>query len=67
MLDLYELKDGQVTQLRVALDKFEGQIEVLARQKRDIEQAMEELTRTMGVVSGMLRDREEVGTAEAAE
>ena len=66
MLDLYELKDGQVTQLRVALQKFGRQIEVLATQKRDIEQALDELTRTMQVVSGMLRDREGE-TAEPAQ
>lgn len=58
MLDLYDLKDGQVTQLKVSLDKFAGQIDVLHQQKRDIEQAIEELTRTMNVVAGMLRDRE---------
>jgi len=58
MLDLYDLKDGQVTQLRVALDRFGRQIEILRRQKRDIEQAIDELSRTIEVVSGMLRDRE---------
>jgi DNA-binding transcriptional MerR regulator len=59
MLDLYDLKDGQVTQLKVALAKFGQQIEALHRQKADIELAIGELTRTMQVVSGMLRDREE--------
>ena len=65
MLDLYDLKDGQVTQLRVALDKFNRQVEVLRQQKRDIEQALEELTRTTEVVAGMLRDRE-VGRTPSA-
>lgn len=58
MLDLYDLKDGQETQLKVSLDKFAGQIEILHQQKRDIEQAIEELTRTMEIVAGMLRNRE---------
>ena len=58
MLDLYDLRDGQVTQLRVALEKFTGQIDVLKRQKGDIEQAIHELTRTAEVVAGMLRERE---------
>ena len=31
---------------------------MLKRQKRDIEQAIDELTHTMTVVAGMLRDRE---------
>ncbi len=57
MLDLYDLKDGQETQLRVALEKFQSQIDVLKRQKVEVEQAIEELTRTMDVVSGMLEER----------
>ena len=57
MLDLYDLKDGQETQLRVSLDRFQNQIDVLKAQKEDIEQAIEELTRTMDVVSGMLEER----------
>ena len=70
MLDLYDLKDGQVTQLKVALDKFNRQITLLQDQKREIEQAIDELTRTMEVVSGMLRNREAIGPEglkEAAE
>ena len=71
MLNLYDLKDGQVTQLRVALDGFTRQIAVLRQQKQDIEQAIEELTRTVDVVSGMLRTREggegSEGMSEAAE
>ncbi|HSG95357.1 MAG TPA: MerR family DNA-binding protein, partial [Afifellaceae bacterium] len=58
MLDLYDLKDGQATQLRVALERFERQIGVLRQQKQDIEQAIEELTRTMDIVAGMLKQRE---------
>ncbi|MCC2113902.1 MAG: MerR family DNA-binding transcriptional regulator, partial [Hyphomicrobiales bacterium] len=40
MVDLYDLRDGQVTQLRVALSKFSEQIAVLEEQRRDIEQAI---------------------------
>lgn len=57
MLDLYDLKDGQETQLKVALEKFQNQIDVLKQQKLDIEQAIDELTHTMDVVSGMLEER----------
>ena len=57
MLDLYDLKDGQETQLKVALEKFQNQIDVLKQQKLDIEQAISELTQTMDVVSGMLQER----------
>ena len=58
MLDLYDLKDGQVTQLKVSLEKFQNQIKVLRRQKADIEQAIDELTRTKDVVAEMLQERE---------
>lgn len=58
MLNLYDLRDGQVTQMRVALDKFREQIAHLETQKRDIEQAIEELQRTVEIVSGILREKE---------
>ncbi|MEP3670550.1 MAG: MerR family DNA-binding transcriptional regulator, partial [Roseibium sp.] len=58
MLDLYDLRDGQVTQLRVALSKFNEQIAVLEVQRKDIEQAIEELSRTVEIVSGMLKQKE---------
>lgn len=58
MLDLYDLRDGQVTQLRVALSRFSGQIAVLEEQRKDIEQAIEELSRTVEIVSGMLKQKE---------
>ncbi len=61
MLDLYDLRDGQVTQLRVALSRFNGQIAVLEEQRRDIEQAIEELSRTVEIVSGMLKHKEAEG------
>ena len=58
MLSLYDLKDGQVTLLRVALKKFGDQIAILTGQKQAIEQAIDELSQTVTVVAGMLRDRE---------
>jgi DNA-binding transcriptional MerR regulator len=59
MLDLYDLKDGQTTQLRVSLARFGEQIDSLKRQRADIDTAIRELSRTVEVVSGMLREREE--------
>lgn len=58
MLDLYDLKDGQVQQMRLALRKFQEQIALLERQKLDIEQALDELRRTVDVVTGLLRQKE---------
>jgi len=61
MLDLYDLRDGQVTQLRVALSRFNEQIAILEVQRKDIEQAIEELSRTVEIVSGMRKQKEAEG------
>lgn len=58
MLDLYDLKDGQVTQMRVALSRFHEQIEALKRQRTDIDQAIADLSRTCDIISGMLKEQE---------
>jgi DNA-binding transcriptional MerR regulator len=67
LLDFYDLRDGQPAQLKLALAKFGEQIEVLRRQREDIEEAIAELTRTVAVVAGMLRDREQGTLAEKSE
>lgn len=59
MLDLYDLRDGQVTQLKVALSKFNEQIDVLKKQRSDIDRAIEELGRTVEIVGGMLKAKED--------
>ena len=50
----------------MSLDRFESQISLLKQQKQDIEQAIEELTRTMNVVTGMLKEREAAEQQAAA-
>lgn len=62
MLDLYDLKDGQLTQLKVAQKKFIEQLGNLEEQKRDVERAIAELARTVDIVSGMIRAREDVAS-----
>lgn len=59
MLDLYDLKDGQAGQLQTARDRFLDQIAVLEQQKQDIEQAIGELERTVEVVTGMLKAKQD--------
>lgn len=58
MLELYDLKDGQVQQMQLALTKFNEQIGILEQQKVEIEKALDELRRTVHVVSGLLRQKE---------
>jgi DNA-binding transcriptional MerR regulator len=57
MLDLYDLGDGQVTQLKVALGKFAERIERLERQKADIDRVVAELTRASDAMKAKLRAR----------
>ena len=57
MLDLYDLGDGQATQLRVALGKFKEQIGRLQRQKAEIDRAIVELNRASKAVQTMLAAR----------
>src|SRR5947209_8087470 len=57
MLDLYDLGDGQVTQLKVALAKFSERIERLEKQKGDIDRVVAELTRASDVMMEKLTAR----------
>ena len=63
MLDLYDLKDGQITQLRVSLDRFREQVAFLHDRKEHIQQAIDELQRTIQVVEGMLKQKTSDGNA----
>src|SRR5438094_8825138 len=54
MLDLYDLGDGQRTQLQVALTRFQERIARLECQRADIERAIAELTRASLAVKAML-------------
>jgi DNA-binding transcriptional MerR regulator len=65
MLDLYNLKDGQLTQLRVSSTKMRERLEALRKQRVEIEEAITDLERTIGVVDGMLKERE-TGAAKVA-
>lgn len=57
MLAFYDLREGDTVQLEMARRRFSDQIEALKQRKGDVEQAIEELTRTMSIVSGMLKGR----------
>ena len=45
MLDLYDLGDGQATQLKVALERFNDQISRLQSQRQHVDRAIAELQR----------------------
>ena len=58
ILDLYDTRGGKLKQLRVALTKFDSQLEHLEQQKRDVERAIEELTQVRDETTALLRARE---------
>jgi DNA-binding transcriptional MerR regulator len=57
MLDLYDVGDGQVTQLKVALKKFSERIERLERQRTGIDQVIAELNRASDGMKAKLAAR----------
>ena len=57
MLDLYDLGDGQETQLKVAHGRFLEQINRLQRQRSDIDRAIAELERASRCVMDRLASR----------
>ena len=54
MLDLYDLGNGQVEQLRVTLDRSRARLDTLRRQRADIEEAMGELEDACRTLEDML-------------
>lgn len=65
MLDLYDLGDGGVTQMKVARGKYREQIARLRSQKRDIDTAINELERAITVIDRQLAVKETAGPAPA--
>ena len=63
MLDLYNLRDGQLTQLRVSSTKFRERLEALRKQRLELEDAISDLEKTITVVDGMLKEREAADNA----
>ena len=59
MLDLYNLRDGQATQLQVASVKMRERLEALRKQRVELDDTIADLERTCGIVDGMLRARQE--------
>jgi DNA-binding transcriptional MerR regulator len=54
MLDLYDLGDGQTTQLRVALQRFDEKLVELENRRRALDRALSELTHARDLVLARL-------------
>jgi len=57
MLDLYNLKDGQLAQLKLASRKMAERLVALRQQRVELEEAISDLERTCEIVDGMLKER----------
>ncbi len=62
MLDLYDLRDGQETQLRHAVAKFDERIAALEAQRRDIDLAIDELRDGQITLKELLAEKQGRGT-----
>ncbi len=57
MLDLYDRGDGQVTQLRALLARSRERLAALADQRRDVDEAIGELSEVCQAIERSLRDK----------
>ena len=57
MLDLYDLDNGQVTQLRVVFSKLKGRLQELRAERNELIDAIADLERTCDMVDDMLQER----------
>ncbi|NRB14409.1 MAG: MerR family DNA-binding transcriptional regulator [Rhizobiales bacterium] len=58
MLDLYDLRDGQKTQLKLTSKKFRAQIQKLVEQKKQIQNAIEQLSHLCDQVENAIDGRD---------
>lgn len=54
LLDLYDLDDGQRSQMRASLNKFQRQVGELEQKKQDIEESLKELHKAIDWVTNRL-------------
>ena len=57
MLDLYDLGDGRVTQLKVSFARFNERVERLKQQRAEIDEAIEAMQRASRSLAEMLKER----------
>lgn len=61
MLDLYDVKDGQATQLGYTIKKFDQRISTLEQQRADIEHSLEELRAARARLEVLLSEKQPGG------
>lgn len=66
LLDLYQLRDGQVRQLKLASQKLRARLEDLKMQRQELDETIFDLERTCTIVDGMLEEKERRAAAMAS-
>jgi DNA-binding transcriptional MerR regulator len=67
MLDLYDVKDGQATQLAYTIKKFSQRISALEQQRADIEHSLEELRAARARLEVLLGEKQPGGRKPATD
>jgi len=57
MLELHRLREGETDRMEQALTRLHQQLDVLRKRRREIDETIADLERTIDIIEGMLKER----------